>query len=531
MIQVNIPTIAGSHERVAFSIERPTFVVGPNGAGKSSLLHLLKRQMGTKAVWLTAHRSVIFRSHMSELTAYAREQNWTSIQSQDVQDRARYTDDQGTTKSQIILFDLIDAQRVADAQLADAYRQGRMDEAGRLAQIATPVLMLNGLFLSSNIPIKLSLVDKGAVVASKNGSDSYGINELSDGERSALIVAANIITAPPNAILLIDEPERHLHRSVVSPLITAALELRADCAFVVATHDLQLASDQQSAQVLLIRDYEKSSGRWDLQTLEDTAQIGEEILASILGSRRKVVFVEGGASSLDKQLYEILLRGVSVRPVRTCRDVESNTRSMRNLHDVHRVEAFGLVDADHRSATDIERLAASFVFALPTYSVESLYYSDQAVKEVYKFAKTIGHKISVSLEEIITECLDILNREKIRLVEKRATNLSRRAYMSKFPEVMKFEHDIDVAISIDVASLYRRELDDFQRLIAERDLNGLARRYAVRETTMTSMIASRLQFRSHQQYEGVVRHLAGQEGSLRNFFLDCLQPLIDAVRP
>ena len=43
----------------------------------------------------------------------------------------------------------------------------------------------------------------------------YGAAELSDGERNALLISAEILTAKDGTLLIIDEPERHLHRSII----------------------------------------------------------------------------------------------------------------------------------------------------------------------------------------------------------------------------------------------------------------------------------------------------------------------------
>ena len=42
--------------------------------------------------------------------------------------------------------------------------------------------------------------------------------ELSDGERNALLIGSDVLTTEPNSLIILDEPERHLHRSIISPL-------------------------------------------------------------------------------------------------------------------------------------------------------------------------------------------------------------------------------------------------------------------------------------------------------------------------
>ena len=45
--------------------------------------------------------------------------------------------------------------------------------------------------------------------------------QMSDGERAAAIIAATVLVADPGTLFLIDEPERHLHRSIIEPFLSA----------------------------------------------------------------------------------------------------------------------------------------------------------------------------------------------------------------------------------------------------------------------------------------------------------------------
>ena len=103
--------------------------------------------------------------------------------------------------------------------MARAYDDGRMDDLASEAQAESPIAVINALLRESHIPIQISIRDNEQVTASKNGGPQYGAAQLSDGERNALLISANVLTASPASLLLIDEPERHLHRSIIAPLL------------------------------------------------------------------------------------------------------------------------------------------------------------------------------------------------------------------------------------------------------------------------------------------------------------------------
>ena len=176
-------------------------------------------------------------------------------------------------------------------------------------------------------------------MALKNGGVPYSIAELSDGERNALLIAGDVLTAKPGTLLIIDEPERHLHRSIISPLLTLLFDKRRDCAFVIATHDIDLPLDSEGARVLLVRSavYQGSTvTSWEADLIDQGAPLDEDIKRDVIGSRRRILFVEGKEESLDKPLYSLLFPMVSVVAKESAKGVEQAVVGLRaantNLH-------------------------------------------------------------------------------------------------------------------------------------------------------------------------------------------------------
>ena len=71
-------------------------------------------------------------------------------------------------------------------------------------------------------------------------AQSFGIEQMSDGERNAMIMASQVITAERGCVLLIDEPERHFHRAIIVPFLKALFKHREDCVFIISTHEVAL---------------------------------------------------------------------------------------------------------------------------------------------------------------------------------------------------------------------------------------------------------------------------------------------------
>ena len=94
---------------------------------------------------------------------------------------------------------------------------------------------------------------------------------------------------------------------------------------------------------------------WDAELLEPNSQLPDELKRSIIGARKRILFVEGNSdTSLDYSLYEILFPGISVIPRGSCGEVEKTVEELRKLQEEHNIEAFGLIDRDHRLNKNVE---------------------------------------------------------------------------------------------------------------------------------------------------------------------------------
>ncbi|NEN24213.1 ATP-binding protein [Cryomorpha ignava] len=292
-------------------------------------MHNLYASNRAHAKRILAHRQTWFTSNSMDLTAAKKKQTETNINNQDQQITSRWQDVYSSQRSSISIFDLINSQNIRARHIAKAVDEDDMDSAKKLSNAQAPIEGINELLAIANIPIEISLGKDEQLFASKNGSALYSIAELSDGERNALLIAADVLTSDPNTLIIIDEPESHLHRAIISPLLTSLFLKRSDCAFVISIHDIFLPVDNFKSSTLLVRNCSwngKNIDSWDADLIAESAQISPEIKKSILGAKREILFVEGNNESLDRQIYQLIYPTVSVVPKGSCKDVESCRR-------------------------------------------------------------------------------------------------------------------------------------------------------------------------------------------------------------
>lgn len=412
---LSIPHTDGTSVSLDIALGESVFVLGANGTGKSGLMQRLYANYHSNARRISAHRQTWFQSNTITLSPDQKRRTETDMLTIDSQPQARWSDRFSAQRANIAIYDLIDAENVRARSIAGAVDSDDFDLAQKLSKRDAPIKIINELLRLSNIPIEISVHENEQAVASKNGGATYSIAELSDGERNALLIAADVLTVKEGTLVLIDEPERHLHRSIISPLLTMLFAKRPDCAFIVSTHEVMLPLDNPSARTLLLRgcNYSGSTAiAWDADLILPETEIDDELRKDILGARRKLLFVEGTEQSLDKPLYSLIFPNVSAVPKSTCRDVEHATSGIRDATGLHWLEAFGIVDNDSRALEDLDRLKEKGVYAISAFSVESIYYHPEIQRRVAeRHVAVVGGNASERLSdaklavlEAITSC-------------------------------------------------------------------------------------------------------------------------------
>ncbi|MBP2308371.1 AAA family ATPase [Azospirillum melinis] len=493
------------------SYDVPLFIVGPNGAGKSGMMLALYRKNHSNAVRITAHRQNWMENNYVPFSPQEKMSTENHIKSQDNDPSARWMEWSSSSRSGIVIADLIDSDNKISRKVREELAAGNKEEAQKLAAESPPLDIISDLFLGAGIPIKLTIADNSSIFASKNGGSTYSIAALSDGERAALLIAGSVLTAKRHSLILIDEPERHLHTSIVTPLLLQLFSKRPDCVFIVSTHELSLPVSCPSARVVIVRDSKTKNNdisAWDLDVLEPGIEIDNSTKEAIIGSRRKMLFIEGTQHSLDKSLYEILFPGVSIFPRSSCRDVEYAVTSVRDASDVAWVHAYGIVDQDQLTSDKKAALEAKGIFALSVYSVEALYYNPDIVRAVAeRQCAIIGEDAGKIVDTAWSNLLTTISPHVDRLAARMTEQAVKDKISLEMPDWKKIKEGKDVSIAIDAQSLYQKERKQLLSWIEGKEVRKIIARYPIRETQALEAIVSSLLFRNRDHYESAVRKL------------------------
>ena len=337
----DIPRISGEPLHISLDGGDCLFVVGPNGSGKSALIqHLLSGHSGRNIRRISAHRQTWLGSGSLNLTPLSRKQFEQQNTSSEREYEALWRENNGERKQSAVLFDLVAKENTRARSITNFVDSNNLKEASRLAaKSVSAFTQLNDLLTLGTLLITLeNSKDEEILARHRSANAPYSIAQMSDGERNAAMIGATVLTVEPGTVVLIDEPERHLHRSIIVPFLAAVFAKREDCTFVISTHELALPAANPTASVLMVRSCEWANNRaraWDMDLLGPNNQLPEKLRLAILGSRRKVLFFEGTATSLDLPIYNALFPDISVAASGTSTDVQRAVEGMRGSQDLH----------------------------------------------------------------------------------------------------------------------------------------------------------------------------------------------------
>ena len=380
--------VAPAEPRKVFSIEVPgpttrkpitasagtsIIFVGANGSGKTRLAVLIEDQLGPSAHRISAHRALTLNpsvAKISESNALAGLRTGYANESANIAHRSGHRWG-GMSATQLLSdFDFL-VQALFAEQSNRSLVTHRERRAGGLAE-ALPTKMERLVEIWRKLlPHRELHVTGDNIEVSITGTDAkYAASQMSDGERAIFYMIGQALVAADDTALIVDEPELHVHRSIMSKLWDELEAARPDCAFIFITHDLEFAA-ARLAQKFSIEEYHPTPW-WKLKAVPTDTAFDEAIATLILGSRAPILFAEGTNKSLDKSIYRCCFPGWTVVPRGSCASVVHSVATMRANSDLTRIKCSGLVDADAFDASEHAFFQSRGIGVLPVAEIENL---------------------------------------------------------------------------------------------------------------------------------------------------------------
>ena len=388
-------------------VNATTVIIGANGAGKSSLINELRKNSIDEMYVLPAQKILYFvfdtfgrdsinkDQYISNLKNVETKYDTVQIQTHKIED-----DFSGAFTKLVTLWVKDYAKVVTD--------NSRGVEGVSVALLERVEQIWNQIF--PEITFYPEPNDRVLEVV-RNGN-KYSINGLSDGERCVLFYIGNVLLAPENSYIVVDEPETFLNAAVYNELWDLLISERPDCQFIFASHNMDFVQSRTNASYMWCKKFEAPYDL-DYEILEESQEMPLSLLTEVSGTRKPILFCEGTKTSIDYQIYSKLFSEFCfVKPVQGHKQVIQHTKAYNNLQHIHGNIAYGIIDYDWMEEIRIEKYKRKNIFVIPFNEIEMLLVDEAIVKSVLESEEQDKEQKFNRLQKVIIDSCTI-NKDKI----------------------------------------------------------------------------------------------------------------------
>ena len=341
----------------------PVVIIGPNGSGKTRRAREIQAPCSIEFV--NALRNTRIPLSLPTMAFTDAENQFVNARNQSVGNHWDWSNEFELLLSSLMAQHATDAIKFMDATKAGEEPPDTYNAMQRIRDLWGDAFPDRELVIEDYRPI---------IKSTTSGTDvSYSAQTMSDGERTAIYLAGRVFRAQ-EGVLIIDEPENHLHSHLAGRLWDEFEDARPDLRFVYITHDLTFARSRRNAAFVI------ASPLNGLRSVDLGGDLPDDVAEVLLGAAsvsfhaRRAIFCEGGKGDRDDALYrawfndrDTVVQAVgSSEMVYRCISALSDGRMISNLQTV------GIIDRDFHTDQYLAALSDG-MFVLPFHEVESLY--------------------------------------------------------------------------------------------------------------------------------------------------------------
>jgi len=356
--------------------DHPLVIIGPNGVGKTRLgVNLSQVNDGER---IAALRNVEIPDIPQQRFSQASQQVKSALQ-QLVSQHWRQSFELQNLLSEIL---------AEDREKAVEYREQAYTGSGKPIDPSLVETRLRKIVRvwNQHFPNRTIKIDYEPKVERTIGTATveYPIAQMSEGERTALYLAARVVSCTRPTIV-VDEPESYFHPLLARGLWDDLEDLMPETRFIYITHDITFALSRRRAQFAIAR----SETEADL--LPAASTLPADLVAQVFGAASfsvtasRLIFCEGKPSSYDVEILSAwhncprtaVVAAGGCSAVRECVSVFRSGLVTGGFKAVGYVDRDGLPDATLNADADIK--------AHPVYEIEGFICLEPVFKSVAEY--------------------------------------------------------------------------------------------------------------------------------------------------
>lgn len=290
-----------------------------------------------------------------------------------------------------------------------------------------------------------------------------------------------VLLAEEDSILIIDEPELHMHKSILGSLWDEIEKSRPDVGFIYITHDLTFASSRSSAKIYAVEEFDFSNTRWKIAESETVENLPQPTLLKILGSRKNILFVEG-ENGKDAQLFRILYPNKTIVERGACDRVVSTVRAFQDCPSLHDKQCKGVIDRDGRTDEECIALGNADIIVLPVSEIENLLLLPNIWRQVLISRAYTGEELNEKIGEtedfIFNQASTDIDSFAVRITKRKLDRITKRIGLNARTDVTTLDAEWRQAIgNVDVPRIAADSKAELQGHLDTRNLDGVLELY------------------------------------------------------
>lgn len=482
---ITMPARTDALNPAPFPDSRQITIVGGSGAGKTRFMLSLMKSFGSRAYSISALGSISCEPEGS-IEALYNERIGKNAPSQPASD----------------------LDRLGAMLFADEFKYLLSVKSESLIQ-GTP-LKLKPTKLDSLVKLWQSIFPDNTIMreqgrllfSTPGGPDLISAVKLSSSEKTVLYYIAAVLYAPENGVIFVDNPAIFLHPAIMHVVWNAIEGMRPDCTFVYNTSDIEFINSRTENVTIWVKSQDTASRSWDYEIFAP-GTVPEDLTASLLGTRRPVLFIEGDAThSIDAKLYPLLFPRHSVRPLGSCNKVIEATRSFSDIKQIHHLDSYGIVDRDRRTESEVQYLRSKNIMVPDVAEIENIFMLESVIRIMASIRGRNPDRVAAKVKSAVLKMFESHFRDQVlqhvRHRMKRMLETRGDARVHTIGELEK--HLRSLPDIIDVRTHYNTLMYEFRAIVQSREYSAVLRVFNHKPMLADSQVAPLLGYPNKDAY-------------------------------
>lgn len=445
--------------------------IGANGSGKTSLSNMFKTYLQNNGLVISAQRILLVPDFNAisnpSITANELKQSQQRDKTNKNANEFAHLQQEFSLVLKNLLAENISAGNEYRKKSLELYAQGKPYEIPIQTKLDKTLSIWNSLIEHRTI----SCEDGMNITSKSDTGESYSAIQMSDGEKVMLYLIGQVLQAPINGFIVIDEPEMYLHKTILKKLWDILERERQDCLFIYLTHDLDFATSRIASKKIWIKSFIYPN-QWEIEDIPEN-DIPEALLFELLGSRKNILFCEGEKGKIDERIYSIIFPSFTVIPVGGCFDVINYTKSFNCIPNIT-TTAYGIIDSDYHGADRLISLKEKNIYSFSVSEPENLFLNEDFLSYLTRqFMKDIS-LIQDIKRDVINELDKLKETQCSNYVSAKINHYFKDSHVAKANVLANVKSNYELFTSeIKIDIWHEERMNLIQELISQNDYNRI----------------------------------------------------------